>query len=172
MAAPHSAPLAVDDRGNALVSFVPGAEDKPPRDAPLPIALVALWRGSHVLMTFNRFRQAWELPGGRIDPGETPRQAAGRELLEETGHVSEGQLRFVGFAEFTLAPDQRAEYGALFTGRAADGSESFRPNDEIAAIRWWDLRESLPGRLQPLDACLAELSRTTSSNARNGSARG
>ena len=123
-------------------------------------------------MTFNRFRQAWELPGGRIDPGETPRQAAGRELLEETGHVSEGQLRFVGFAGFTLAPDQRAEYGALFTGRAADVSESFRPNDEIAAIRWWDLRESLPGRLQPLDACLAELSRTTSSNARNGSARG
>ena len=28
----------------------------------------------------------WEIPGGVVDPGETPMQAAGRELLEETGY--------------------------------------------------------------------------------------
>ncbi|QOV47425.1 NUDIX hydrolase [Streptomyces chromofuscus] len=121
---------------------------------------MALWHRDRVLMTFNRFRQAWELPGGLIDPGETPRRAAARELLEETGHVSGGRIRFVGFARFTLAPDQRAEYGALFTGQGADVSQSFQPNDEIAAVRWWDLRASLPGALQPLDAHLAELSRS------------
>src|SRR6185369_17968163 len=27
----------------------------------------------------------WGLPGGRLEPGETPEQAAHRELLEETG---------------------------------------------------------------------------------------
>lgn len=167
MAASHS-PLPVhDDDGNALISFATGAEDTPPDDAPLPLALVALWHGDRVLMAFNHFRQAWELPGGLIDPGETPRQAAERELLEETGHVPEGRLHFAGFAYFTLAPDGRCEYGALFSGRGADVSRSFRPNDEIEAVRWWDLREPLPGRLQPLDAHLAELGRATPPSTRH-----
>ena len=28
----------------------------------------------------------WELPAGRLDPGEKPLQAARRELIEETGY--------------------------------------------------------------------------------------
>ncbi|HEY0329334.1 MAG TPA: NUDIX hydrolase [Rhodopseudomonas sp.] len=33
-----------------------------------------------------RKRNQWVLPKGKLDPGETPRQAAEREVLEETGH--------------------------------------------------------------------------------------
>jgi 8-oxo-dGTP pyrophosphatase MutT (NUDIX family) len=44
----------------------------------------------HVLMSFrHRFVPGvwgWELPGGLLDPEETPEQTAVREALEETGH--------------------------------------------------------------------------------------
>jgi ADP-ribose pyrophosphatase len=45
-------------------------------------------RADEVLLVRQyRFRVnelAWELPGGKMDPGETPEQAAAREGLEET----------------------------------------------------------------------------------------
>ncbi|MDQ0771782.1 8-oxo-dGTP pyrophosphatase MutT (NUDIX family) [Streptomyces aurantiacus] len=154
-------PLVVDDRGNVLAVFDRGAEGVAPTDAPMPASLVALWHGGKVLMVFDRFRQSWELPGGVIEPGETPRQAAVRELLEEADQRSDSPLRFTGYAGFVLRsaePAERAEYAALFTGQTTS-PRGFRANDEISAICWWDFHEPLPGRVQPLDAYLAQLTR-------------
>ncbi|MFC4035729.1 NUDIX hydrolase [Streptomyces polygonati] len=158
MAHPADEPLAADGRGNSLISFVQGSEAVPPQDAPLPAALVALWRAGRVLMVFDRYRQSWELAGGSIEEGETPRQAAARELLEESGQRPDKRLRFVGYARFELAPDRRAEYLALYAGSCAQ-IRAFEPTEEISAIHWWDLVEPLPGYVQPLDAYLAELTR-------------
>jgi 8-oxo-dGTP pyrophosphatase MutT (NUDIX family) len=151
-------PLAADGRGNSLISFERGGEAAPPRDAPLPAVLVALWRAGRVLMVLDRYRQSWELPGGSIEEGETPRQAAARELLEESGQQPDEPLRFVGYARFVLAPDQRVEHLALYAGSCAE-TGAFEPTEEISAIRWWDLLERLPGYVQPLDAYLAALTR-------------
>ena len=40
---------------------------------------------SSILLILRRDVPVWVLPGGGIDPGETPEQAVIREILEETG---------------------------------------------------------------------------------------
>lgn len=155
--------LAVDQHGNRLMSLTSGNEHALPEDAPVPLALVALWHDERVLMVFDRFRQQWELPGGGIEPGETPRQAALRELAEETGQSPDGPLRFLGYPRFALKPALRTEYAALFTGHTSAPRE-FQANDEIAATCWWDLEQPLRGRAQPLDVYLARLAKRDCEN--------
>ena len=40
-----------------------------------------------VLLSRHRERDTWETQGGHIEPGETPMEAARRELVEESGAV-------------------------------------------------------------------------------------
>jgi len=39
------------------------------------------------LMVYNKRRKGWEMPGGHIEPGETPEEAAEREFAEESGYA-------------------------------------------------------------------------------------
>lgn len=53
------------------------------------IAILAVTQDKKILVIREQqagSKKVWELPGGRVDGGETPMQAAQRELLEETGY--------------------------------------------------------------------------------------
>lgn len=134
-----TSPLEVDRIGNELLVFQPGQEaDLEQLDAriPLPLSLVVARHQGDTLLVFNKWRQEWELPGGMIDPGETPHAAAVREFVEETGQPSP-RAQYVGVVTFRLMPDQRVEYAAVYAA-ALSVRSAFVPNDEVDAIRWWD----------------------------------
>ncbi len=81
-------------------------------------------------------RRMWELPAGRLDPGENPLHAARRELIEETGFRARSWKRLGSFFpspgyssedDHHLAEDLRA-------GQA-------RPEaDESIECRWFTIR--------------------------------
>lgn len=50
------------------------------------VDIVAKYNGRWVLCKKNN-KDTWECPGGHIEKGETPEQAAKRELWEETGAI-------------------------------------------------------------------------------------
>lgn len=95
---------------------------------------VAIFSGGSVLVirrAFAPFKGLWTLPGGRLDPGETPMQCAMREIREETAleiapprHVLT-QTVGEGALTFTLA---------VFAVRHPRGTPAM--SDEVADWQW------------------------------------
>lgn len=71
-----------------------------------PGAYVILPRKGSVLLTVQHNDEPdFQLPGGGIDPGESPRPALYREVLEETGWSIGVPRRFGAFRRFVFMPE-------------------------------------------------------------------
>jgi 8-oxo-dGTP pyrophosphatase MutT (NUDIX family) len=92
---------------------------------PVQEAVLLLWRHRFITDTWG-----WEIPAGRIEPGETPEQAAVREAIEESGWRP-GALRQLGaYAPSNGVSDQVFHLfvadGASHVGDPLDPHESER----------------------------------------------
>ncbi|MES1156815.1 MAG: NUDIX hydrolase [Alphaproteobacteria bacterium] len=121
--------------------------------APIAAAGIVVFRGKDVLLVRRGkppLQDRWSLPGGRIEWGETARDAALRELKEETGVEAE----LVGLVDVVDAVMNRSEGGepwahyvlidfaARWTKgepRAGDDASDARffPPDEIENLGLW-----------------------------------
>lgn len=71
-----------------------------------PGAYAILPLGGQILLTFQDAPiPEFQLPGGGIDPGESPLVALHREVLEETGWRIAAPRRLGAFRRFTYMPD-------------------------------------------------------------------
>ncbi len=99
--------------------------------------VLLLWRHRFITDTWG-----WEIPAGRIDPGETPAQAGVREVLEETGWRPGALEPLVTYQPTNGLSDQRfhlfSAAGAVRVGEPSDPAESERvewvPVDEVSAL--------------------------------------
>lgn len=63
-------------------------------------AFALAFQGRSILMT-NLNSRGWDIPGGHLEPGESPEEAVRREVVEETG-VQLADLRFFGYQHIRL----------------------------------------------------------------------
>lgn len=93
------------------------------------------------LFAFNHFRKRWELPAGRREMNETPKEVAMRELYEETGQAVEN-LVFQGLAKIRNLDTQHVKYNPIYICKV-DHLTAFIPNDEMEQITLWDLTSDI-----------------------------
>ena len=80
----------------------------------------------------------WELPAGRLDPGEKPLQAARRELVEETGYRAK---KWDKLASFFVSPGYVAERMTIFLASGLTPGQPQPMEDERIETRWFKPKE-------------------------------
>jgi 8-oxo-dGTP diphosphatase len=89
---------------------------------PVRYVYVIAFRGDDFLMV-RHARRAWEMPGGKVDAGESAEDAAAREFREETGYEVD-----------SLKVLEAEEGGLVYLGRVGK-KLSLTPNvEEIAGV--------------------------------------
>ncbi|HOB90266.1 MAG TPA: NUDIX domain-containing protein [Candidatus Colwellbacteria bacterium] len=90
----------------------------------------------------------WTMPGGKLDFGETLKEAACREAIEETG-IKLNKLELISVTDEILTDKHFVTVG--FLCEDFDGDPRVMEPEEITEWRWFDLND-LPEKVFPPSA--------------------
>lgn len=98
------------------------------------------------LLVFYR-RGSWDMPKGKIDPGETPEEAAVREVQEETGlvHIDLGAFLALTYHTFELKGKRILKKTWWYRMKTSDHQLTPQTEEDIEEIRWVDPGKWLAG---------------------------
>lgn len=138
-------PVTVWENGHQRLSLIPTVEVQRPAISfgdgrPLDGSGVLAFDGARILLVRqNRYAagvQTWEIPLGGIDTGESPAEAAARELMEETGiAIRAADLASLG----TIRPNASRLTGSnwLYLGVVGGDLEAAADLVEISDAVWF-----------------------------------
>jgi len=117
---------------------------------------LAVFRGDELLLVREQMDGRWAMPGGFVDVGDSPSDAAVREAAEEAGVVARVH-RLAGVFDTRLQPDCPPHlfhiHKLVFTGLLIDPNAAPRAGSEATDARYWPIA-ALPelslGRTLPL----------------------
>ena len=126
-----------------------------PTLVPVVAALIADASGRILLqqaLPGKRHAGLWEVPGGKVDPGETPRAALVREISEELGiKLDPAALAPAGFVDDHSAQGRNPIVLMLYTCTVWSGAPEALDGQVWG---WFTLAEALGLPLAPLDRTL------------------
>jgi len=119
---------------------MPRADPQAPRGGATDVALAVATRGGRALVARRaagtHLAGAWEFPGGKLVPGETPPDGARRELLEET-RLEADALEPLGLFVYEY-PDRSLRFH-VFLAREPRGDVRLDGEREWAWKSWEEL---------------------------------
>lgn len=133
--------------------------------------IVAVDDHMRVLLVEPTYKSNWEVPGGLVELGEPPREAAARECREELGFdVTIGRLLVMDWVPPRRLPDDGLML--LYAAGPIDSTQIVLPPEELKSWLWCD-REMLEERLSDfmfrrLEAALEAISSGTVAELQNG----
>lgn len=93
-------------------------------------AFAVIRRRESVLLVKSRFKRRWQLPGGSVEAGEAPWEAAVREVQEETGL----DALLLGLSGIYRRRDGSLAF--VFLARVPADASPAGPRHEIAKQKW------------------------------------
>ncbi|MCL5102506.1 MAG: NUDIX hydrolase [Armatimonadetes bacterium] len=123
---------------------------------PRPAVSAVIVRDCSILLVKRGFEPnegAWSFPGGRIEPGETAREAIEREVMEETSlRIEVGDVAGV-YDVISRDGDLLLFHYVIINFRARVISGELKPASDAADARWFKFDElaSLPTTPNLLD---------------------
>jgi ADP-ribose pyrophosphatase YjhB (NUDIX family) len=138
--------------GRRIDYFDDPSAPRPTRIVP-GVAVAVTDDGGQLLMIRRTDNDMWAIPGGAQEVGETPLEAARREVHEETGVACEitGLIGIFSsprnVVEYTTDGEVRQEFSILLAGRAVGGEVT--TSSESREVAWYDREDVLDRPMTP-----------------------
>jgi len=107
------------------------------------VASVAVINDGNILMGKRNDNGKWTLPGGHLEAGEKPKDAAYRELYEETGIYNKGKIEYLGGEKVAGFDGGIINVHAFIMNEKPTIHNSEDPDDEVEEWIWVPYKDGI-----------------------------